>query len=94
MNWNIQKAQAGDAAAIADFQMDMALKSEGLVLDREIVERGVKAALEDSSKGIYFVARDESGVVAGSLFLTKEWSENIKAYFVGRMSSKPACYKQ
>lgn len=94
MNWKIQKAQMSDAATIASFQMDMALESEGLALDRETVECGVKAALEDPSKGQYFIAQDESGAVAGSLFLTKEWSENIKAYFVGRMSSKPACYKQ
>lgn len=75
MNWNIQKAQKTDAAAIASFQIDMALESEGLALDRETVESGVKAALENPSKGLYFVARDESGTVAGSLFLTKEWSD-------------------
>lgn len=75
MDWNIQKAQTGDAAAIAGFQIEMALESENLTLDRDTVERGVKSALADASKGLYFVARDESGTVAGSLFLTKEWSD-------------------
>lgn len=75
MNWNIQKAQIGDAGTIAGFQVAMAMESEGLALDEGTVLKGVQAALGDSSKGLYFIARDESGTIAGSLFLTKEWSD-------------------
>jgi len=96
MNWNIQKAQAVDAAVIADSQIEMALESEGLALDRETVENGVKAALEDSSKGLYFVARDESGAVAGSLFLTIEWSDwhNSEYWWIQSVYVQPQFRRQ
>jgi len=96
MNWNIQKAQNSDAAIIASFQIEMALESEGLALDLEIVERGVKAALEDSSKGLYFVAKDASGAVAGSLFLTKEWSDwhNSEYWWIQSVYVQPQFRRQ
>lgn len=96
MNWNIQKAQAGDAAIIAGFQLEMAIESEGLALDRKTVERGVMAALEDSSKGLYFVAMDESGTVAGSLFLTKEWSDwhNSEYWWIQSVYVQPQFRRQ
>lgn len=75
MNWKIQKARKTDAQAIARFQLEMALESEGLVLDEATVASGVSAALEDPAKGLYFVARGENDTVIGSLFLTKEWSD-------------------
>jgi len=74
MNWTIQKADRKDAAAIAGFQIAMAMESEGLALDIDTVNKGVLTAFDDISRGLYFVAKD-NGTVIGSLFLTKEWSD-------------------
>lgn len=52
----------------------MALESEGLLLDGDVVARGVKAALEDESKGSYIIAEVGSETVA-SLMITREWSD-------------------
>lgn len=75
MNWKITKGVKGDENIIAKFQVDMAMESENLELNLETVIKGVTAGIEDSSKGTYFVAREENGQPIGSLFLTKEWSD-------------------
>ena len=50
------------------------MESEGTTLDREKLAKGVTAAINDESKGIYLVARAE-GKAIGSLMLTREWSD-------------------
>lgn len=75
MNWKVEKGTAADAATIAGFQIDMALETEGKVLDRDMILKGVSAGLSDPGKGTYFLVRTEQGETAGSLFLTKEWSD-------------------
>lgn len=54
--------------------MAMALESEGTELDQNKVLRGVKAVMEDESKGVYLVARID-GKAAASLMITREWSD-------------------
>lgn len=75
MNWIIEKGTPEDTAVITGFQLDMAEESEGTLLDPETVNKGVHAGLSDPSKGIYFLAKTADGTIAGSLFLTKEWSD-------------------
>ena len=75
MNWKVEKGTAADAGTIAGFQIDMALETEGKVLDRDLILKGVSAGLSDLGKGTYFLVRTEQGETAGSLFLTKEWSD-------------------
>lgn len=89
MNWNItHPTSEEEAAQIAQFQVDMAKESESLILDPNIVMRGVLMAMEDpSGKGRYYVAKTTepytveegltlpAGTVAGSLFVTREWSD-------------------
>ena len=75
MNWKVEKGTAADAGTIAGFQIDMALESEGTVLDRDVILRGVSAGLSDPAKGTYYLVKTEQGETAGSLFLTKEWSD-------------------
>lgn len=53
----------------------MAMESEGTSLDGEKVLKGVCAALMDPSKGTYYLVKTEEGETAGSLFVTKEWSD-------------------
>ncbi len=76
-----------ECAQIAQFQVDMALESEGTTLDKETVMRGVQMAVEEpEAKGRYYIAKTTedftvgeinypAGTVVGSLFVTREWSD-------------------
>lgn len=70
----IRYAHHSDADVIAGFQLKMALETEQLELDPEVVKLGVTSVLNDSSKGFYLVF-EEAGRVAGCLMITKEWSD-------------------
>ncbi len=70
----INQASIDDINIIVDFQINMAMETENLKLDKDIVIQGVTAVLDDSNKGKYYVAENK-GVVIGSLMITKEWSD-------------------
>jgi len=70
----IQFGTADNILAIAQFQVDMAMESEGTVLDLDTVKRGVTHAMEDINKGRYVIAYAD-GKAIGSLMLTREWSD-------------------
>jgi len=67
-------ATPADAETILQFQIAMAMETEGVTLQREITEAGVAAVFADPSKGRYFVA-EEDGRVLASLMITYEWSD-------------------
>ena len=73
-HYQIAVGVAADIEAIAQFQVDMAMESEGTTLDRQTVLRGVTEAMNDRNRGLYLVTRKESEVV-GSLMITREWSD-------------------
>ena len=70
----ITQGKASDIDAIVRFQADMAMESEGTMLDTETLTKGVTAAISDEGKGIYLVARANDTPI-GSLMLTREWSD-------------------
>ena len=70
----IRKASPEDAKAIIGFQQKMAWETEEMTLATEIVTKGVSAVFDSQVHGQYWVAEDESGVVA-SLLITYEWSD-------------------
>jgi GNAT superfamily N-acetyltransferase len=70
----IRLGRKSDAEQIAEFQLAMALETEGKSLDRETVVAAVSDVFEDPQKGFYVVAETEDGVV-GSLMITYEWSD-------------------
>lgn len=70
----IRDAGRGDAAALAGFNVAMALETEDKRLHPQTVERGVTALLEAPEKGFYLVA-DVDGRAAGCLMVTFEWSD-------------------
>ena len=74
MNIVITRGEPDDIESIVRFQADMAMESEGTTLDNDKLTKGVTAAINDESKGIYLVARAE-GKAIGSLMLTREWSD-------------------
>jgi GNAT superfamily N-acetyltransferase len=71
---SIRKAVPSDAPSIIDFQLKMAVETEGITLDPEIVTGGVNAVFKESSHGQYYVAEAEGKVIA-SLLITYEWSD-------------------
>jgi len=70
----IRKATPKDASVIIDFQQKMAWETERMTLVPEIINKGVNAVFDDSSRGKYWVAENDSVVVA-SLLITYEWSD-------------------
>lgn len=70
----IRKGQLQDLDILAQFNAANALESEGLVLDANAGREGVRAVLEDASKGVYVVAVLGNERI-GSLMVTREWSD-------------------
>jgi ribosomal protein S18 acetylase RimI-like enzyme len=74
MEINVRPASLADCAVIADFNLRLAEETEGLRLVPGCVRAGVAALLQDSAKGVYYVA-EVNGTVAGQLMITYEWSD-------------------
>ncbi|MGQ8336406.1 GNAT family N-acetyltransferase [Sunxiuqinia sp. A32] len=70
----IREAIPQDAPDIIDFQQKMALETENIELDTDIITNGVHAVFKDSTKGKYYVA-EINGKVVASLLTTFEWSD-------------------
>ena len=70
----VREAKFEDLISILEFQLAMAKETEGIELERETVEKGVAAVLENPSKGLYYVAEENEEVI-GSLLTTYEWSD-------------------
>ena len=71
---SIRAARIDDAAFLAAGNIAMALESEQKQLDPATVTRGVRAVLDDSGKGRYFIA-ERDGRRVGQLMITYEWSD-------------------
>ncbi|HVF29961.1 MAG TPA: GNAT family N-acetyltransferase [Pyrinomonadaceae bacterium] len=77
---NIRLAEKTDVDALVEFNQAMALETEKKLLDVLQLHAGVSAVLEDDQKGFYVVA-DDSGVIAGGLLVTFEWSDWRNSWF-------------
>lgn len=80
MSITIRDASLSDAPTIARFNACMALETENLTLDEPRLLDGVRAVLQDRSKGFYCVA-EMDGAVVGQLMITYEWSDWRNATF-------------
>jgi len=87
----IRKAFKTDLAEIITFQLAMAQETEGLVLNKEILTKGVHNLFADESKGLYWVATVK-GEVVGSLMTNYEWSDwrNGNVVWIQSVYIKPA----
>ena len=74
LDLTITQGKASDIDTIVRFQADMAMESEGTMLDMDRLTLGVSSAINDEQKGIYVVARANDTPI-GSLMLTREWSD-------------------
>lgn len=78
---NIRKGQATDLQALINFNQAMALETEELALDTDVLTKGVNTLLTSPEKGFYLVA-EVDGEIAGSLMVTFEWSDwRAKDYY-------------
>jgi GNAT superfamily N-acetyltransferase len=76
----IRRATPADAAVVVEFNRLLAQESEGKALDPVTLVPGVRAALEDPRKALYFLA-EEGGQVLGQLGVTFEWSDWRNGWF-------------
>lgn len=72
--YTIRRATLDDLAVIVDWNIRLASETENIRLDRATLTRGVRVALSDESKALYFVAEVE-GCIVGMLMITYEWSD-------------------
>ncbi len=70
----VRTATINDVNSIVSFQLKMAAETEGIILNESTVIDGVKAVINDSSKGRYYVTEINGRIVA-SLLTTYEWSD-------------------
>ncbi len=70
----IRKALKSDSMTIMQFNLAMAKETEGKILDKEILTRGVEYLIDHPEYGTYYVAEIQ-GRVVGQLMYTFEWSD-------------------
>ncbi len=71
---HVRRATLDDAEVIARFNIAMARETEDHVLDPAVIRPGVRTAVSDPSKCLYFVA-EIGGLVVGQTMVTFEWSD-------------------
>jgi GNAT superfamily N-acetyltransferase len=73
----IRKARFEDWGRIVDFNLQMAKETDGKILDENVVREGVKAVLDNKSRGFYLLAENDEGtkIIVGQLMITFEWSD-------------------
>lgn len=74
MDVTIRDARTADADTIAAYNMAMAEETEGRPLDPGLIQPGVAAVLDDGTRGRYWVAEADHGIV-GQMMVTYEWSD-------------------
>ena len=80
MTLTIRRGEPHDAAAIAEFNRQMAWETEHKLLDPDVLARGVGRVFADPAKGFYLIA-ESAGEVVGQLMVTYEWSDWRNGWF-------------
>ena len=71
----VRKASTSDLDIIVDFIAEEAREAEGRTLERETLELGIGAALNDDSIADYWLLVSDSGTACGCTSVIKEWSD-------------------
>jgi len=77
----VRKAVLEDLAKLVEFTTEEAREAEGDAGVFERIEPGVRAALHDETKAMYWVVQDDSGQAIGSISALKEWSDWNAGYY-------------
>ncbi|WP_141735264.1 GNAT family N-acetyltransferase [Oligoflexus tunisiensis] len=70
----VREARLEEVERLCDFQVAMALESEGLTLDRDTVRRGIQSFLQRPDEGTYYVITQDE-VPVGCAMVQHEWSD-------------------
>jgi GNAT superfamily N-acetyltransferase len=70
----IRKFESSDIETLIDFQKRLAIESEGVELNGNLLRKGMEAMVTDPAKGVYYVATCNSEIV-GCHMITYEWSD-------------------
>ena len=71
---HVRPAVPGDQPALVAWNAAMALETEALALDRDVLACGVAAVMQDARRGFYLVAERDAAAL-GALLVTYEWSD-------------------
>ena len=80
MTLTIRDATPDDVGTIVAFNAAMASETEARTLDTTRLTRGVRAIVDDASRGRYWIATDR-GRTVGQVMATREWSDWRNGWF-------------
>ncbi len=72
--FTVRQASTKDTEVIVNFNQAMAMETENKKLDNVVLSNGVKRLIDEPERGFYLVAINNDNI-AGSLMVTKEWSD-------------------
>ncbi len=90
----IRLATPADAAVLVEFNVAMALETEGKELLPEVIGAGVHSLLGNPAAGFYVIAEVER--VLAALMITKEWSDwrNGSFWWIQSVYVRPEARRQ
>ena len=77
----VRKATLDDLEILIKFTAEEAKEAESILKVPSTLKKGIKAALEDNSKSIYWVIMDENNTPFGNISALKEWSDWNAGYY-------------
>lgn len=85
----IRKAELKDLDTLTEFTSNVAFETEGKILDPETARRGVRTVLENSKKGVYYVAEIDGSPV-GCLMINLQWVDwqDVYIYYIQSVYTK------
>jgi GNAT superfamily N-acetyltransferase len=72
--FTFRRATDGDVTTIVEFNLQLALETEGKALNPETMQQGVARGIQQFPEAQYFIAECERQLV-GQLMFTREWSD-------------------
>jgi len=81
MKAKVRKATIQDLEVLVKFTAAEAREAEKIEKIPSTLKRGIKAAIEDNSKSIYWVIVDENKFPFGNVSALKEWSDWNAGYY-------------
>ncbi len=71
---DIQLAKSQHVEILVQFQLNLAIETENLVLDRSVVNQGIHELFLNPQKGVYYIVIQNEEVIACTLTIP-EWSD-------------------
>ncbi|MGE0609499.1 MAG: N-acetyltransferase family protein [Pirellulales bacterium] len=93
--FSIRDATPHDWPTIVDYNLRLAEETEGKLLNRETLTAGVRAVLDQSAHGRYFLACHDDRVI-GQTMITYEWSDwrNGQIWWIQSVYVEPGSRRQ